>query len=173
MKKRHRRSSVRPRIPFWKEGPRGPGLRYAVPIRDFIRTGEERRSAEGAAERLRLRLAETEEMLEMGVPPQVVDRIRTLYEERLELVNRQLQEHARLKAGLFENSFAMQELGPALIRLRIAAGLTQRQLAQRLRVAESTVCRDEQRRYRNARLDKVLRVLDVLGAELNVSVTVP
>lgn len=60
------------------------------------------------------------------------------------------------------------QIGRLLIGLRIARGLTQRQLAERLSVAESVVSRDERNEYHGITVERVERVLAALGASASV-----
>ena len=60
-----------------------------------------------------------------------------------------------------------------LIALRIARGISQRQLAERLGVHESQVSRDERNEYHGITLDRAARVLDALGVDLRSTVQVP
>jgi transcriptional regulator with XRE-family HTH domain len=53
-----------------------------------------------------------------------------------------------------------------LIALRIALGLTQRQLAERLGVHESQVSRDERNEYHGVTVERASRLLDALGVNL-------
>ncbi len=57
-------------------------------------------------------------------------------------------------------------LGRMLVALRIALGFTQRELAERLGVHESQVSRDESNEYHGITVDRVSRILDVLGVQL-------
>lgn len=50
--------------------------------------------------------------------------------------------------------------------LRIALGLTQRELAERLSVHESQVSRDERNEYNNISIDRASRILDALGVRM-------
>ena len=61
---------------------------------------------------------------------------------------------------------SVSELPDALIQARIAAGLTQKQLAERLGLKEQQVQRYEQTRYASASLDRIRRVTEALGVEL-------
>jgi DNA-binding XRE family transcriptional regulator len=67
----------------------------------------------------------------------------------------------------------LTELGSLLIALRIANGLTQRELAQRLGVSEASVSRDERNEYHAISVDRAQRILDALGATLLTSVEEP
>jgi len=52
------------------------------------------------------------------------------------------------------------------VALRIALGLTQRELAERLGVHESQVSRDERNEYHAVTVERASRILDALGVDL-------
>jgi DNA-binding XRE family transcriptional regulator len=64
----------------------------------------------------------------------------------------------------------LTQMGRLLIGLRIANGLSQRELAERLGVAESQVSRDERNEYHGVTMERAQRILDALGETLNSSV---
>lgn len=72
----------------------------------------------------------------------------------------------RLRRGEFGELENLGGLGQLLIGLRIAKGITQRQLAERLGVSETMVSRDERNEYHGITVDRARRVLDALGARL-------
>ena len=51
-----------------------------------------------------------------------------------------------------------------LISIRIAQGMSQRELARRLNVHESQVSRDERNEYLGITLERAVKVLDALNA---------
>ena len=57
-----------------------------------------------------------------------------------------------------------------MVALRIANGLTQRELARRLEVHESQVSRDERNEYYGITLEKALRILEALGETVETKV---
>jgi DNA-binding XRE family transcriptional regulator len=63
----------------------------------------------------------------------------------------------------------LAEIGELLIQARIAAGLSQRGLAERLGVTEQRVQQDEASGYARAGLDRLLRVAVALGLAPTVS----
>lgn len=67
----------------------------------------------------------------------------------------------------------LTDLGRLLIALRIANGLTQRDLAERLGVNESVVSRDERNEYHGITVDRAQRILDALGAIVTARVEEP
>ena len=90
--------------------------------------------------------------------------------EPLKSFHMQLEEeiasYERLKRGDLGELQNLHGLGLALIGLRIALGLTQRELAERLGVSETQVSRDERNEYRGITVERASRILDVLNADL-------
>lgn len=68
---------------------------------------------------------------------------------------------------------SLEQLPEALIRARIAAGLSQKELARRLGLKEQQVQRYEARRYAGASLQRVQAVADALGVRLHERVLLP
>ena len=68
---------------------------------------------------------------------------------------------------------SLDDLGIALIALRIAAGLTQRELASRLKVNESSVSRDERNEYHGVTFQRASRILHALQAEMEIRLALP
>lgn len=81
--------------------------------------------------------------------------------------------YERLKRGEFDELRNLHGLGSLLISLRIACGLSQRQLAERLGVHESQVSRVERNEYHGITLERATRILDALGVEMRSIVEVP
>ena len=92
----------------------------------------------------------------------------------MESFHLQLQEevagYERLKRGEFEELDNLRGLGHLLISLRIAQGLSQRELAKRLNVHESQVSRDERNEYFGVTLERAVKVLDALNVRLHATV---
>jgi hypothetical protein len=65
---------------------------------------------------------------------------------------------------------SLSRIGLSLIALRIARGLTQRQLAERLGINEAQVSKDERNEYHGISVERAQRVLDALDGEVTVSV---
>ncbi len=97
----------------------------------------------------------------------VIDPLRSFHDQLAE----EVASYERLLRGEFWELVNFDGLGRLLIALRIASGVTQRQLAQRLGVHESQVSRDERNEYHGATMERVRRVLDALHVELKSVVT--
>lgn len=82
----------------------------------------------------------------------------------------EIEWYENVKRRNFPTLRRLTQLGPILIALRIANGLTQRELADRLGVAESVVSRDERNEYHGMTIERAQRVIDALGASLTTHV---
>ena len=67
----------------------------------------------------------------------------------------------------------LTDIGRLLIALRIANGLSQKDLASRLDVSEAMVSRDERNEYHGITLERAQKVLDALDEKLTTSVDEP
>lgn len=96
--------------------------------------------------------------------------------EPLESFRLQLEEevrsYERLKRGQFDEFENLQGLGQVLIGLRIARGMTQRELARRMDVSETAVSRDERNEYHGITVERARKVIDALGVRLVTRVEV-
>jgi ribosome-binding protein aMBF1 (putative translation factor) len=81
--------------------------------------------------------------------------------------------YERLKRGEFDELENFSGFGHLLIALRIAQGISQRELAKRLSVHETQVSRDERNEYFGITVDRAMKILDALGARLRTRVEMP
>ncbi len=84
----------------------------------------------------------------------------------------EVESYERLKRGEFEELENLRGLGQLLVSLRIARGISQRDLARRLGVHESQVSRDERNEYFGMTLERAIRILDALGVRLRTTVEI-
>ena len=78
----------------------------------------------------------------------------------------EVESYERLKRGDLGEIETLHGLGRVLVGVRIARGLTQKQLAELLGVHESQVSRDERNEYHGITVDRVSRILDVVDVQL-------
>jgi len=94
----------------------------------------------------------------------------------MESFHLQLQEevesYERLKRGEFEELENFRGFGHLLISLRIAQGMSQRELAKRLNVHESQISRDERNEYFGITLERAVKILDALNVRLHTKVEI-
>jgi ribosome-binding protein aMBF1 (putative translation factor) len=129
-----------------------------------------------AAQRLgseRHRLAEHQARLKAsGLSDEEVKRVTDpLMSFRLQL-SEEVESYERLTRREFDELDNLRGLGHLLISLRIAQGVSQRELAKRLDVHESQVSRDERNEYYGITLERAEKVLDALKVHLRTKVQI-
>jgi len=137
----------------------------------MIRNETEYQEASSRLEEERKRLAEHRSRLkEAGLSKAEIKRV----SDPMESFHLQLQEevasYERLKRGEFEELDNLRGLGHLLISVRIAQGVSQRELAKRLGVHETQVSRDERNEYFGITLERAVKVLDALDVRLHTTV---
>lgn len=75
-----------------------------------------------------------------------------------------------VRRGDFQAVTSLQDIGRLLIALRIASGLSQRELASRLSVDESLVSRDERNEYYGINMLRAQQIIDALQGHVEVIV---
>jgi len=91
----------------------------------------------------------------------------------IETLQRQIDHYERLRDGHITSReiTSLRDLPSALIEARIAARLTQRQLAERIGVAEQQVQRWETNDYSGVGLDRLQGIADALGVQIHETIT--
>jgi DNA-binding XRE family transcriptional regulator len=112
-----------------------------------------------------------------AVHPRVHEAMIDSLKSELAVLREQLDQYDALKAGKVKGRRvrSLRELPVLLIEGRIAAGLTQRELAERLGLAEQQIQRYEATLYAAASLERLQEVADALGLEIEekVSYSIP
>ena len=108
-------------------------------------------------------------------PPEMRALMRAAMESQLEDLRQQLAEYEALRAGQVRvlELDSLEDLPDVLIRARIAAGLTQNELAGRLGIRESQLQRYEATRYAGANLARLQAVARALGVQTHGRVVLP
>jgi ribosome-binding protein aMBF1 (putative translation factor) len=114
------------------------------------------------------RLREQENLSEEAVARALAP-IRSFHLQAVEKV----QSYERLRRGEVQELQNLRGLGHLLIALRIARGLSQRQLAEQLAVHETQVSRDERNEYFGITLERAAKILDALGIKIHIKVDMP
>jgi ribosome-binding protein aMBF1 (putative translation factor) len=99
-----------------------------------------------------------------GGHPRLVRAQREAMESQLACLRREVEEYERLRQGAEVplDVESLEELPDRLIQARIAAGLTHKQLAERLRMKEQQIQRYEGTRYASASLSRLIEVARAL-----------
>ena len=127
-----------------------------------VRLGEERKRL--AEHKARLK----EAGLGKGEIKRVIDPMESFHLQLKE----EVESYQRLKRGEFEELENLRGFGHLLISLRIAKGLSQRELAKRLNVHESQISRDERNEYFGITLERAMKILDALDVRLHSKVEI-
>ena len=104
--------------------------------------------------------------------PRLVKAQRDALESQLAELDAQLKEYAKLRSGKLRKlkTSTFQDLPTALIRARIARGLTQKDLARKLGLKEQQIQRYEETEYASASLNRVYEVIKALDIEVREEV---
>jgi ribosome-binding protein aMBF1 (putative translation factor) len=87
-------------------------------------------------------------------------------------LDEEVASYEKLKRREFDDLENFRGIGHLLVSLRIALGVSQRELAVRLKVHESQVSRDERNEYHGITVERVTKVLNALGLRLKTTVDV-
>ncbi|HXT34032.1 MAG TPA: helix-turn-helix transcriptional regulator [Chloroflexota bacterium] len=74
--------------------------------------------------------------------------------------------YERVRQRDFETIHSLKAIGRLLIAARMANGLTQQELAERLSVSQAQVSRDERNEYHGITVERAQLILDRLGEKL-------
>ncbi len=108
------------------------------------------------------------DMVEVGIDPAILDAQRDAVRSQLEELRREVDDYLALRGGSVRRFRigSLSELPRALISGRIASGLTQRDLAERLSLKEQQIQRYEMQNYAGASFARIADVADAIGLEL-------
>lgn len=109
------------------------------------------------------------------VDPKMLEAERDALKSQLESLNEELSEYERLKAG--DTSLiltdSLERLPTGLIQARIAGGLTQRALAQRLGLKEQQIQKYEAECYATASFRRLCQVAQALNLRIENEISLP
>ncbi|MBN8227238.1 helix-turn-helix domain-containing protein [Corallococcus macrosporus] len=107
--------------------------------------------------------------------PKLLKAQRDALEGQLEDLRAEIADYEALRSGkkkVLELS-SLEELPRALIEARISAGLTQRELAERLKISEQQIQRYEATDYSSASLSRLQEIVRALGLNIRKEVFLP
>ena len=109
------------------------------------------------------------------VDPKMLEAERDALRSQLESLNEELSEYERLKAG--DTSLiltdSLERLPTGLIQARIAGGLTQRALAQKLGLKEQQIQKYEAECYATASFRRLCQVAQTLNLRVKNEISLP
>ena len=112
-------------------------------------------------------------LVDMGLTPEEVEAAMEPLLCFQEQLTEEITWYENVCRGHFSPIKRLTDLGRLLISLRIANGLTQRELAERLKVSESAVSRDERNEYHGITIERAQKILDAIGASITMDVSEP
>jgi transcriptional regulator with XRE-family HTH domain len=110
-----------------------------------------------------------------GVHPRIIQAQRDAIQSQVEELREELTAYEALQKGgarILELT-SLEQLPGALIQGRIAAGLTQRELAERLGMKEQQLQRYEATNYAGASLERIRSIMSALGVKTREDVFLP
>jgi len=116
-------------------------------------------------------IAEQKKTLEtMGLSPEEVERaMQPALSFHAQLIE-EVEWYDRVRQRDFDTIKSLTAIGRLLIAVRIANGLTQKDLADRLGVSEAQVSRDERNEYHGITIERAQRTFDALKAQISMTV---
>src|SRR5437016_3013306 len=95
-------------------------------------------------------------------------------ESEIEILHQQIEQYETIRSGRIDNlSVTLNSLGEALALARVAAGLKQSELAEKVGVKPQQIQRYEATDYETASLTRINEVAWALGLSVNVNVSWP
>ena len=133
-------------------------------------TAEAREARRELGQCLALRTQQEERMPRLGFTEEQVLFLSRPLDERIAALEARLEAWRRLRSGDVETAVSLSGLGTRLAQLRVASGMSQRDLARAMGVSDSQVSRDERTLYAGVTVKRALRVLAALGLEAEVAI---
>lgn len=104
-----------------------------------------------------------------GIPESEIDKYVEANEAILRRFEKDLHEYIELKTGKMPETGSLETIGELLVKFRIGQGMSQKELADKIKVDETQLSRYERTGYRGAGLERIKAVLEALGVKLTLS----
>jgi transcriptional regulator with XRE-family HTH domain len=110
-----------------------------------------------------------------GVHPRLIQAERDALQSQLDDLSHEIAEYEALQSGRIQTIMidSFEGLADGLIKARIAAGLSQKSLADRLHLKEQQIQRYEAERYASASLERLQEVARAIGVEIRKEILLP
>lgn len=135
----------------------------------MIKNEREYRITKAQAKKFERALAQLpkKRLTEKVVHPRLAKAQKDALQSQLDSLTEQIKDYERLRrrGGKALDVGTIEKLPLSLIRARIAAGLTQKELAARIGIKEQQIQRYEATNYASASLARVLQVARILGQQ--------
>ncbi|HEX8832410.1 MAG TPA: helix-turn-helix transcriptional regulator [Longimicrobium sp.] len=117
--------------------------------------------------------AERRQLREQGLSGEGLELALQPMESFRQQLEEEVRAYERMKRGEFDVLHSLTGIGRWLIGIRIARGMTQRELAERLSVSEAQVSRDERHEYYGITVERAQRILEALGTRFRMEIEEP
>jgi HTH-type transcriptional regulator/antitoxin HigA len=109
-------------------------------------------------------------LIAQGIDPRIVQAQHDGLASQLKELRNEIKQYERLKSGAVKrlSTTDVADIGTKLIEARIAQGLSQKQLAERLGMKEQQIQRYEQERYQAASLARLAEVAGALDVDVRL-----
>ena len=99
--------------------------------------------------------------------------IRGSYQSMIRQLEDELREYDRLKSGelTLPRVDRLDQIAPFIVKIRIAKGVSQTELARRLGVSKQVISRYEESDYQTVAISKLQEILDVIGVKMVVTLS--
>ena len=97
--------------------------------------------------------------------------IRRSYEGMIRQLEDELREYDELKSGALNLPHVerLDQIAPFIVKMRIAKGVSQTELARRLRVSKQVISRYEESDYQTVAIARLQEILDAIGIKTLVT----
>ena len=99
--------------------------------------------------------------------------VRGSYEGMIRQLEEELREYDDLKSGelTLPNVERLDQIAPFIVKVRIAKGISQTELAKRLGVSKQVVSRYEETEYQTVAISRLQEILDAIGVKALITLT--
>jgi len=96
--------------------------------------------------------------------------LRASYQSMIRQLEEEVSEYDQLKSGEFvpPTFDRLDQISPYIVKLRIAQGVSQTELARRLGVSKQVISRSEENDYQGLAVARLQEILDALGIKTQV-----
>ena len=135
----------------------------------MIKTGAQRARTLTQIEGFSRALAQADQ----GSPGKKAAAIRGSYEGMIRQLQDEVREYDQLTSGEFTLPALerLDQIAPYIVKLRIARGMSQTELANRLGVSKQVVSRNEEDEYQGVAILRLQEILDVLRIRARISLS--
>jgi HTH-type transcriptional regulator/antitoxin HigA len=96
--------------------------------------------------------------------------VRGSYEGMIRQLEDELREYDQMKSGELKlpHFERLDRIAPSIVKIRIAKGVSQTELARRLGVSKQVISRYEESHYQTVAIDRLQEILDAIGVKTAV-----